>query len=371
MRKNKKNIFIAMVIGVSVIATVPVYADEAQDNFLTDMAEGLTKRWEYNSDENTMSNTEFMEYRTQLVNEEFLRLNKYADTEFENKKFDLMAEAYIEALEMQINALKYYVDSRQLYDIEWSAGYNARAVLIPDFVDYYGLAVDESEVSPFRESRNGYYTTETTTTVTVQDTTIPENRQENEIEIYNNEGIKIFVTGMDEPDLYSTRIHFRIENLNHHDILVGTDTYQTVINGQMVDASIWEEVKSGKTSNTSLVIPADLLKNAGIETIENIAMELVISDSGTYYPLYRSDEIFLEVDENYNISTRVVYTDRENVKKVQGMLNAAGYDCGSADGVPGKQTNNAILKYKQDNGLEANTDITPEFLAILEKNAQK
>ena len=71
--------------------------------------------------------------------------------EFENEKFSLMAHAYIEAIKMQLDAVKYYTELPDIYNSEWAAGYNMRAMLIPDFVDHYGLDVPEEEVTPFRE----------------------------------------------------------------------------------------------------------------------------------------------------------------------------------------------------------------------------
>ena len=46
-------------------------------------------------------------------------------------------------------------------------------------------------------------------------------------------------------------------------------------------------------------------------------------------------------------------------------MNEKGYDCGTPDGVAGKKTNNMILQYERDKGLEENTDITDELLASL------
>ena len=42
---------------------------------------------------------------------------------------------------------------------------------------------------------------------------------------------------------------------------------------------------------------------------------------------------------------------KEDIKKVQTKLNELGYDCGTADGVAGKKTTNAIKKFQEDNGL--------------------
>ena len=47
------------------------------------------------------------------------------------------------------------------------------------------------------------------------------------------------------------------------------------------------------------------------------------------------------------------------------MLTAAGYDCGTADGIAGKVTNEMILQYERDYGLNEGTDITDELLDSL------
>lgn len=41
------------------------------------------------------------------------------------------------------------------------------------------------------------------------------------------------------------------------------------------------------------------------------------------------------------------------VREIQELLNAAGYDCGKADGICGANTVSAITKFQQENGLEA------------------
>ena len=60
------------------------------------------------------------------------------------------------------------------------------------------------------------------------------------------------------------------------------------------------------------------------------------------------------------------YNDENTIKKVQEALNAAGYDCGSPDGISGKKTQSAIEKYKVDHDLEdTSTEITYDLLVSL------
>ena len=357
MKKKEIIILIATVAMLNVLGSTVVLADDLQESFLKDMSEGLAARWAYDENESTMTRQEFADYRAKLVDEEYLRLSVYADKEFEDYKFNVLAHAYIDAVETQKESLSYYNDIEALYEIEWQSGYSVRALVIPTFVDSYGLVADEEYVKDFRAG----------TTYTV-DVSVPSNTissTDTEFEIYNNEGIIIYVTGT-ETTAYSKVINFRIENLNHHDIIVATKDYQLVINGNMIASPLHSEVKSGKTSNTKMELYNDELNKAGIDEIKDISFNLTISDSSTYTPLYYSDQINLTVDEEDNISVRTVYSDKETIRQVQALLNSAGYDCGTADGVPGKKTNSAILQFEKDHGLKEDTDITPELLAILQ-----
>lgn len=65
-----------------------------------------------------------------------------------------------------------------------------------------------------------------------------------------------------------------------------------------------------------------------------------------------------------------VFTDADTVKKVQELLNEAGYDCGTPDGVAGQKTAEAIKKYQEDKGLEITGTITGELLGALETAAE-
>ena len=357
---------IAITSAMSLCICTPIYAlaDDAQDSFLKDMAEGLTARWAYDSDEDAMSNGEIMEYRTQLVNEEYDRISKYEKEDFENEKFSLMAHAYIEAIEIQLDAVKYYTELPDIYNSEWSAGYNMRAILIPDFVDHYGLDVQEEEIASFREDRGTTISTDVVTSEEIDKDTTEENNSE--IELYNDQGIKVVITGMKEPDYTSTDFYIKVENLNHHNIVVSSDNYQMVVNGRMIYSPLYAEVQSGKTANTTMSFWKKDLDDAGIDKIKEMSMNIMIVDADTFNTLYMGNEKYLSISDDNKISEKAVYTDKENIQKVQELLNSAGYDCGSADGVPGKQTNSALLQFEKDHGLQETTDITPELIDALE-----
>lgn len=58
-------------------------------------------------------------------------------------------------------------------------------------------------------------------------------------------------------------------------------------------------------------------------------------------------------------------TDKETIKEIQELLNAKGYECGTPDGIAGKNTCNAVIQYKEDNNMEATSTIDQEFVDSL------
>lgn len=54
--------------------------------------------------------------------------------------------------------------------------------------------------------------------------------------------------------------------------------------------------------------------------------------------------------------------DQKTIKSIQSILNMWGYNCGTPDGVMGKNTTDAIKKYQKDQELAETGDITGELL---------
>lgn len=59
------------------------------------------------------------------------------------------------------------------------------------------------------------------------------------------------------------------------------------------------------------------------------------------------------------------YTDKETVQKVQQILNNDGYNCGTPDGVAGKNTKAAISEYQKTEGLTVTGVIDDELLSAM------
>ncbi len=60
-----------------------------------------------------------------------------------------------------------------------------------------------------------------------------------------------------------------------------------------------------------------------------------------------------------------VYSDTATVQAVQEKLNEAGFECGTADGIAGLKTAQAISDYQAANGLEQTGEIDDELLAAM------
>ena len=390
--RMKKKIFksvIAVITAISMMSSITVMAKEknntaSQEDFLDDLKTGLEKRWEISDnsgDTESMSSDEVIDFDTNVVNAEYDLLEKYKDCTFDNKKFSMMAAAYIDALETQQKAIGYYKDSNSIYNQFWSAGYNVRAILVPDFVDYYGMDIeDQTNLKEFRDTKTALESGTATYTITSTDTTdgttsadtsdvnLGENQQP--IEVYNDDGIKITITGYGKSQYNSLRLVMSVVNLYHKDISISSANNSIVVNGTSINSSLYGEIQSGKTGEAILDIYQDQLGSIDIDDISTIDFKLAIYKKDSYQLKAETNEIYLTVN-NGIVSQRVVYTDKENIQKVQQLLTQLGYNSGSTDGVPGKLTNSAILQFEKDHGYAENTDITPDLIAQLEQAVQQ
>ena len=388
----KKKIFksvLAVITVISMMSSITVMAKEknntaSQEDFLDDLKTGLEKRWEISDnsgDTESMSSDEVIDFDTNVVNAEYDLLEKYKDCTFDNKKFSMMAAAYIDALETQQKAIGYYKDSNSIYNQFWSAGYNVRAILVPDFVDYYGMDIeDQTNLKEFRDTKTALESGTATYTITSTDTTdettsadtsdvnLGENQQP--IEVYNDDGIKITITGYGKSQYNSQRLVMSVVNLYHKDISISSANNSIVVNGTSINSSLYGEIQSGKTGEAILDIYQDQLGSIDIDDISTIDFKLAIYKKDSYQLKAETNEIYLTVN-NGIVSQRVVYTDKENIQKVQQLLTQLGYNSGSTDGVPGKLTNSAILQFEKDHGYTENTDITPDLIAQLEQAVQQ
>lgn len=127
---------------------------DLKQQFLTDIAAGLNKRWEDNDKLSADESTDEGKKKSYeiYVDDELQYVDKYRDTEFDDAQFDKLVAMYINGVDLQKKALEYFDDYKLVYNELWGAGYCARATATVDLVDYYKLDLPVDDVREFRDS---------------------------------------------------------------------------------------------------------------------------------------------------------------------------------------------------------------------------
>lgn len=390
MKGNVLKKVLAVAVVVAMMSPINVMAEGkkvTEQDFLNDLKTGLEKRWKI-SDESgdtaSMSSDEYIEFDKNIVNAEYEILEKYKDCTFDNVKFTMLANAYIKALETQMDAIGYYKDSNSIYNQFWSAGYNVRSIVVPDLVDYYGLQLDsQTNLDEFRNNKAVLESNGTTYTITTTDTSdssstatntddvnMGNTQAQQPIEVYNDDGVKITITSYKKIMSNYVQLKMSVVNLYHKDLVIGSPNSTIIVNGMSVNSAPYGEIQTGKNGEATLDLYDDQLNGITVDDITSIDFKLAMYVKDSYQLKAQSEDVYLSVNDGI-VTQRVVYTDKENIQKVQQLLTKLGYNSGSTDGVPGKLTNSAILQFEKDYGLAENTDITPELIAELENAAQQ
>ena len=465
---------------------------DLKQQFLTDIAAGLNKRWEDNDKLSADESTDEGKKKSYeiYVDDELQYVDKYRDTEFDDAQFDKLVAMYINGVDLQKKALEYFDDYKLVYNELWGAGYCARATATVDLVDYYKLDLPVDDVREFRDSlandalvynlssedltvqsdtqstsqeasaplsivseevkdasygtliitcgitndtdktisninltMAGYDDTNTviaqgygylstpleagqtanidvsftadesidTAKLTNYDLTYSESgeykqgtfsdsglsvkdglkQKENSSEsivVYDQDGYKISIDAINPNDTNygGCTVKVTFQNLTHKNACL-QDNFESpsYINGSDVNLSGSINATSGKKGTDVFTAYDENLKNAGIDKITDITLYFSIIDTTSYETLANVGPFTFTVNDDGTFSSKQVYTDSETIQEVQSILNAAGYDVGAADGVPGKKTNSMILQYEQDHGLKEDTAITDELLNSL------
>lgn len=99
--------------------------------------------------------------------------------------------------------------------------------------------------------------------------------------IYDSEGIRITVRGLEENTMAGTRIRILVENGTEHNIAFSGDLF--VVNGVTVPGYLYTEVAAGMKSNDAIELYSDTLEAAGIVEIGTLqGADARIVDTDTY-----------------------------------------------------------------------------------------
>ena len=134
---------------IMLVFPLSVFA-ESQEDFLTDLANGLKARWAI-SDGATDEELLDMDFRASYLNAEQEYIAKYKNASFDNEKFNQLAQLYMKGVTLQKEAIDYYADFPIVFNNAWTTGYMMRAYAIKDLHDYYGLEVADTNFQEFQD----------------------------------------------------------------------------------------------------------------------------------------------------------------------------------------------------------------------------
>lgn len=137
--------------------------------------------------------------------------------------------------------------------------------------------------------------------------------------IYDGNDIKITATGIKEDSFFGPELNLLIENNGTQNIVVQPD--YCLVNGYMMYGLMSSDVAAGKKNNDTLDFSGSTLKACGIDQITDIRLRLTVSDSDSWMPLFKTDEITLQTSaagtyaQTYDDSGEVIY-DTNGIKVV-------------------------------------------------------
>lgn len=137
--------------------------------------------------------------------------------------------------------------------------------------------------------------------------------------IYDDNDIKITATGIKEDSFFGPELNLLIENNGTQNIVVQPD--YCLVNGYMMYGLMSSDVAAGKKNNDTMVFSGSTLKACGIDQIADIRLRLTVSDSDSWMPLFKTDEITLQTSatdtytQTYDDSGEVIY-DTNGIKVV-------------------------------------------------------
>lgn len=111
--------------------------------------------------------------------------------------------------------------------------------------------------------------------------------------VYDEGGVKIYYTGIDNESWVGSEVKFRIENGHSSNIVV--QTRDVSVNGYMITPFMSATVASGKTANDNMTVTTSDLKDNSIENITDIELVFVILEKETFETIATSQVITIAV----------------------------------------------------------------------------
>lgn len=145
--------------------------------------------------------------------------------------------------------------------------------------------------------------------------------------LYDADNIKATVTKLHYSKNFGCYLEVDLENNTDRAMTFSTGEC-TIINGLVIDVSLYCELDAGASETTELVISSDAMKTAGITIIQTIDLTIKAFDPETYDNIFESERVTLKTNadqsfvQTYNDEGTLFYED-DNIRIVfQGITDA-------------------------------------------------
>lgn len=389
---NKKAaMLLALCVSATLLPTTAMAMDQ-QDDFLKDLSKGLKQRWESQRGEKDITT-----YKKELVEQEYNSIKKYVDTNFDDEKFNKLVHSYIEAVELQDDSLQYYKDQYGIYESEWDAGYEIRSEILDIFTSKYNLSINTKDQKKAHKS-GADAGTDVEPKKTKEDETNKNASQTQKkdanlnkkykLVLYDNGEVAVKIVDIEENDFF-LKIDFSVDNFSEQDIIVTNQNDELTINEYDVPSTLYVQAGAGKTVDATMTFDKkyafvkEMTKEEKEEAekkrrkdgweppfthVDKIIMGIKVENANSGKTIYSSIAESIDVDADYNLSVKPMEVNKDTIKQVQKLLNAAGYDCGEADGISGPKLEEQIQKFTKDHGMAESKSITEELIQKLQEN---
>lgn len=126
--------------------------------------------------------------------------------------------------------------------------------------------------------------------------------------------IKITALEYVEDSLWGQGIKLQIENNSNENISV-TLSSMSANNYMVTNDLFYCDVAAGKTGNDTIYLPDSFLRSTGIETVADITMDFLISNSDTYETLFNVNNVELATSASGSISQAALDEGKELYNK--------------------------------------------------------
>ena len=287
-------LLVAMVLSLSACGSAPLN-DEA---FIKNVQKGLEARWKLTDKEPEQfsSATEFKQTYTGYVNAELSAIGDINAYTFEDDQLKELAEIYVNALNSQLEGIKYYGSDDNKYTQMWSTdGYYQRARVLCKLVDNYGLTVSKNYESALDElATNGRVMLELDDQVQAMDNIITGDIV---LESLGGTNYECIITNDSKYDLSGAQIELNL--YNDKNVLV--DNATAYLNS-------W---KAGSTNQCSFYIKNEFTRaEVRIALYNNSIYDYLTTE---YHPIEYVNNMIINITLKTSLPTEISYTSYRTV----------------------------------------------------------